>query len=112
MNFRRIQLRDEIDAAGYCNNPTDFDFPPLPRLKGHGFASYASEDWTTSVSLNYISSYDDERNTNHHRDTDSFVTLDIGLRWELPAGNTTLAFTVHNIADKRPARGGLGGGTR
>ena len=102
MNFRGIQLREKIEAAGYYNNPTDFDIPPLPRLKGHGFASYASGDWTTSIYLNYISSYDDERNTNHYRDIDSFVTLDIGLRWEPPAGNTTLTLTVHNIADEDP----------
>ena len=102
LNFRGIQLRDRIEAAGYYNNPTDFDIPPLPRLKGHGFASYASGDWTTSIYMNYISSYDDEKNTNHYRDIDSFVTLDIGLRWEPPAGNTVLTLTIHNIADEDP----------
>lgn len=102
LNFRGIQLRDKIEAAGYYNNPTDFDIPPLPRLKGHGFASYASGDWTTSIYMNYISSYDDEKNKNHYRDIDSFVTLDIGLRWEPPTGNTVLTLTVHNIADEDP----------
>lgn len=102
LNFRGIQLRDKIEAAGYYNDPTDFDIPPLPRLKGRGFASYASGDWATSIYLNYISSYDDERNTNHYRDIDSFVTLDIGLRWEPPAGNTVLTLTVYNIADEDP----------
>ena len=102
MNFRGIQLRDKIKAAGFYNDPTDFDIPPLPRLKGHGFASYASGDWTTSIYLNYISSYDDRRAGSLYPDIDSFVTLDIGLRWKPPAGNTTLTFTVHNIADEDP----------
>ena len=102
MNFRGIQLRDEIEAAGYYNDPNDFDIPPLPRLKGHGFASYSSGDWTTSIYMNYISAYDDERAGSLYPDIDSFVTLDIGLRWEPPAGNTTLTLTVHNIADEDP----------
>ena len=101
MNFRGIQLRDKIKAAGYYNDPGDFDIPPLPRLKGHGFASYSSGDWTTSVYMNYISAYDD-RLSSLYPDIDSFVTLDIGLRWEPPAGNTTLTLTVHNIADEDP----------
>jgi len=101
LNFRGIQLRDKIKAAGYYNDPSDFDIPPLPRLKGHGFASYASGDWTTSLYMNYISAYDD-RLSSLYPDIDSFVTLDIGLRWEPPAGNTTLTLTVHNIADEDP----------
>ena len=102
MHFRGIKLRDKIEAAGYYNNPNDFDIPPLPRLKGRGFASYASGDYTSSVYMNYTSAYDDERNTNHYRDIDSFVTLDISLRWRPPAGNTTLMLTVYNIADEDP----------
>ena len=102
MSFRGIQLRDRIEAAGYYNDPSDFDIPPLPRLKGHGFASYASGDWTTSIYMNYISAYDDRRVGSLYPDIDSFVTLDIGLRWEPPAGNTTLTLTVHNIADEDP----------
>lgn len=101
MHFRGIRLRDRIEAAGYYNDPSDFDIPPLPRLKGHGFARYASDDWTTSLYLNYISAYDD-RLSSLYPDIDSFVTLDIGLRWRPPAGNTTLTFTVHNIADEDP----------
>lgn len=102
LNFRGIQLRDRIEAAGYYNDPTDFDIPPLPRLKGHGFASYASGDWTTSVYMNYISAYDDKRAGSLYPDIDSFVTLDIGLHWQPPTGNTTLTLTVHNIADEDP----------
>ena len=102
MRFRGIQLRNRIEAAGYYNDPSDFDIPPLPRLKGHGFANYASGDYTLGVYLNYISAYDDERNTNHYRDIDSFVTLDMNLRWRPPAGNTTLTFTVYNIVDEDP----------
>ena len=102
MHFRGIQLRDKVKAAGFYNDPTDFDIPPLPRLKGHGFASYASGDWTTSVYMNYISAYDDRRSGSLYPDIDSFVTLDIGLRWEPPAGNTILTLTVHNIADEDP----------
>ena len=102
MNFRGIQLRDKVKAAGYYNDPTDFDIPPLPRLKGHGFSSYASGDWTTSIYMHYISAYDDRRAGSLYPDIDSFVTLDIGLRWEPPAGNTTLTLTVHNIADEDP----------
>ncbi|MDE0152467.1 MAG: TonB-dependent receptor [Gammaproteobacteria bacterium] len=101
LNFRGIPLRDRIEAAGYYNDPSDFDIPPLPRLKGHGFASYSSGDWTTSLYMNYISAYDD-RLSSLYPDIDSFVTLDIGLRWEPPAGNTTLTLTVHNIADEDP----------
>ena len=101
MHFRGIQLRDKIKAAGYYNDPGDFDIPPLPRLKGHGFASYSSGDWTTSLYMNYISAYDD-RLSSLYPDIDSFVTLDIGLRWEPPAGNTTLTLTVHNVADEDP----------
>ena len=102
LNFRGIQLRDKIKAAGYYNDPTDFDIPPLPRLKGHGFTSYSSGDWTTSLYMNYISAYDDRRSGSLYPDIDSFVTLDIGLRWKPPAGNTTLTLTVHNIADEDP----------
>ena len=102
MHFRGIQLRDEIEAAGYYNDPSDFDIPPLPRWKGHGFASYSSGDWTTSLSMNYISSYDDRRSGSLHPSIDSFVTLDVGLRWAPPSGNTTLMLTVHNIADEDP----------
>ncbi len=102
LNFRGIKLRDKIEAAGYYNDPSDFDIPPLPRLKGHGFASYASGDWTTSIYMHYISAYDDRRAGSLYPDIDSFVTLDIGLRWEPPAGNTTLTLTVHNIADEDP----------
>ncbi|MCY3852157.1 MAG: TonB-dependent receptor [Gammaproteobacteria bacterium] len=102
MNFRGIQLRGKIEAAGYYNDPSDFDIPPLPRWKGHGFASYVSGDWTTSLYMNYISAYDDRRAGSLYPDIDSFVTLDIGLRWEPPAGNTTLTLTVHNIADEDP----------
>jgi len=102
LNFRGIQLRDEIEAAGYYNDPSDFDIPPLPRLKGHGFTSYSSGDWTTSLYMNYISAYDDRRSGSLYPDIDSFVTLDIGLRWQPPAGNTTLTLTVHNIADEDP----------
>ena len=102
LNFRGIKLRDKIEAAGYYNNPSDFDIPPLPRLKGHGFASYTSGDWTASIYMHYISAYDDERADSLYPDIDSFVTVDIGLRWEPPAGNTTLTLTVHNIADEAP----------
>ena len=102
MNFRGIRLREEIEAAGYYNNPNDFDVPPLPRWKGHGFASYSSGDWTTSLYMHYISAYDDERAGSLYPDIDSFLTLDVGLRWEPPAGNTTLTLTVHNIADEDP----------
>ncbi len=108
MHFRGIQLRDKIKAAGYYNDPTDFDIPPLPRLKGHGFISYASGDWTTSLFMNYVSEYDDRRigpyskKPSLYPNIDSFTTLDLGLRWEPPAGNTTLTFTVYNIADEDP----------
>ena len=102
MYFRGIQLRESIEGAGYYNNPNDFDIPPLPRLKGHGSISYASGDWTTSLYMNYISSYDDERAGSLYPDIDSFVTLDIGLRWQPPAGNATLTLTVHNIGDEDP----------
>ncbi len=102
MQFRGIELRPEIKAAGYYNDPGDFDIPPLPRWKGHGFASYSSGDWTTSLSMNYVSSYDDRGAGSIHPDIDSFLTLDIGLRWQPPAGNTTLMLTVHNIADEDP----------
>ena len=102
MHFRGIRLRDEIKAAGYYNDPTDFDIPPLPRLKGHGFISYASGDWTTSLFMNYTSEYDDRRSGSLYPGIDSFTTLDLGLRWEPPAGNTVLSFTVHNIADEDP----------
>ena len=101
--YKGVKMRDKVKAAGFYNDPADYNVQPLPRLKANGFAGYRwANGYHVTAFMNFISSYDDRRRADQYREIDSFVTLDLSFGRKFAGDRAELAAVVYNIGDEQP----------